>query len=249
MEFGPRPPGSSASFRTSKWITDTLEATGWAVESHTVEYGGVTLRNIVGRRGDSLEGPLVLATHYDTRPVADRDPFNPGAPVPGANDGASGVAVLLELARVLPEQLTRQQEVWLVFFDGEDSGGLNGWEWHAGASAFTAQLSKTPQAVVVADMVGEADLRLPVERNSEPALVEEIWRIAEAQGAKAFVDEPGTSIIDDHRPFVDRGIPAVNIIDIEYPYWHTTADTLDKISADSLAQVGRVLEAWVLTRR
>lgn len=248
MMNGPRPPGTDASLATGSWIASTLEEAGWAVEVHAVEYRGVMLRNIVGRLGASPNGPVVLGTHYDTRPRADRDPLDPSAPVPGANDGASGVAVLLELARVLPERLT-DEEVWLVFFDGEDSGNLDGWEWHAGASAFAAQLTRIPQAVVVVDMVGDADLRLPVERNSDPALVEEIWRVAERLGAGAFVEEPGSSIIDDHRPFVDRGIPAVNIIDIEYPYWHTTADTLDKISAESLAQVGQVLEAWILSRR
>ena len=248
MEVGPRPPGTAALLATGSWIAATLEQRGWTVDVHTAEYRGVVLHNIVGRLGASTDGPLVLATHYDTRPRADRDPVDPDSPVPGANDGASGVAVLLELARVLPERLT-DQEVWLVFFDGEDSGGLDGWEWHAGASAYAAQLSEIPQAVVVVDMVGDADLRLPVEQNSDSALVEEIWHVAEDQGATAFVDEPGASIVDDHRPFVDRGIPAVNIIDIEYPYWHTTADTLDKISADSLAQVGRVLEAWILSRR
>jgi hypothetical protein len=88
--------------------------------------------------GASPDGPLVLATHYDTRPRADRDPVDPDSPVPGANDGASGVAVLLELARVLPERLT-DQEVWLVFFDGEDSGGLDGWEQAAVPAATVAQ--------------------------------------------------------------------------------------------------------------
>ena len=248
MKVGPRPPGTAASEATGSWIASTLEKTGWTVEVQRLEYRGVVLRNIVGRLGASPDGPLVLAAHYDTRPRADRDPVDPSALVPGANDGASGVAVLLELARVLPQQLTNQ-EVWLVFFDGEDSGGLDGWEWHVGASAFAAQLTEIPQAVVVVDMVGDADLRLPVERNSDAALVGEIWRLAESQGAAAFVDEPGASIIDDHRPFVDRGIPAADIIDIEYPYWHTAADTLDKISAESLAQVGQVLEAWVLSRR
>ena len=247
MEAGPRPPGTVPLRATGTWIAARLEEAGWKVDVHPVEYRGVTLHNIVGRLGTSPDGPLVLATHYDTRPRADRDPVDPGAPVPGANDGASGVAVLLELARILPDRLTGQ-EVWLVFFDGEDSGGLDGWEWHAGASAFAAQLSVIPRAVVVADMVGDADLRLPVERNSDPALMEEIWHVAASQGATAFVDEPGASIVDDHRPFVDRGIPAVNIIDIEYPYWHTTADTLDKISAESLAQVGRTLEVWILSR-
>jgi len=248
LAFGPRPPGTDAAGATSSWIASTLEETGWKVEIQPVEYQGVVLRNIVGRLGTSEAGPILLATHYDTRPQADRDPVDSRAAVPGANDGASGVAVLLELARVLPARLAGH-EVWLVFFDGEDSGGLDGWEWHAGASAFAAQLSVIPQAVVVVDMVGDADLRLPVERNSDPALVKEIWDVAERLGAGAFVQEPGSSIIDDHRPFVDRGIPAVLIIDLEYAYWHTTADTLDKVSAESLAQVGRVLEAWLLSRR
>lgn len=248
MAFGPRPPGTDASLATGSWIASTLEETGWTVDVQPVEYQGVVLQNVVGRLGNSDHAPLLLATHYDTRPRADRDPVDPFAPVPGANDGASGVAVLLELARVLPERLAGQ-EVWLVFFDGEDSGGIDGWEWHAGASAYAAQLTEIPQAVVVVDMVGDADLRLPVERNSDPALVEEIWQVAERLGAGAFVQEPGSSIIDDHRPFVDLGIPAVLIIDIEYAYWHTTADTLDKVRAESLAQVGQVLETWVLSRR
>ncbi len=248
MAFGPRPPGTNASQATATWIATTLEESGWTVEVHPVEYRGVVLHNVVGRLGSSGKGPLILATHYDTRPRADRDPVDPDAQVPGANDGASGVAVLLELARVLPERLAGQ-EVWLVFFDGEDSGGLDGWEWHAGASTFAAQLTAIPQAVVVVDMVGDADLQLPVERNSDPALVKEIWDVAERLGAGAFVQEPGASIIDDHRPFVDMGIPAVLIIDLDYAYWHTAADTLDKVSAESLAQVGRVLEAWLLSRR
>jgi glutaminyl-peptide cyclotransferase len=247
MRFGARVPGSEAHVQAGEWIAAELESNGWSVEVESFDYYGVVLRNIVGKLGDSAAGPIVLGAHYDTRPKADRDPLSPDLPVPGANDGASGVAVLLELARVLPSQLSGQ-EVWLVFFDGEDSGGIDGWEWSAGASAFAAALDKVPQAVVVVDMVGDSDLRLPREGNSDPLLAGQIWSVARQQGATAFSDDVGPSIVDDHIPFLNLGIPAVDIIDIDYPYWHTTGDTLDKISPASLEQVGRVLEAWVLSR-
>lgn len=248
MEFGPRVIGSAAHAATRAWIVSTLEAHGWQTEVSTADVRGTRLYNLVGRRGDSAHGPILLGAHYDSRAVADRDPLGSEAAVPGANDGASGVAVLLELARVLPGRLSGQ-EIWLVFFDGEDAGGLDGWEWAAGAAAFAAGLTEMPQAVVIVDMVGDADLRLPVEAQSDPRLAEEIWAVADDQGAPAFVREAGPSILDDHRPFLDRGIPAVDIIDIDYAYYHTTSDTLDKISAASLEQVGQVLEAWVLARR
>ena len=247
MSFGARVPGSEAHAKVGAWITAELEANGWRTGIESTKYQGVLLRNIVGKMGDSSAGPILLGAHYDTRPKADLDLTTPDAPVPGANDGASGVAVLLELSRVLPSQLSGR-EVWLVLFDGEDSGGLDGWEWSAGAAAFAAGLTETPQAVVVVDMVGDLDLRLPREGSSDPLLAAEIWSLARKQGATAFVDELGSSIIDDHRPFLLLGIPAVAIIDIDYDYWHTTADTLDKISPASLEQVGRVLQAWILSR-
>jgi hypothetical protein len=101
--------------------------------------------------------------------------------------------------------------------------------------------------VVVVDMVGDKDLSLPIERNSSPDLAAEIWSAAEAKGLSAFRRDPGPAILDDHTPFLERGWPAVDIIDIDYPAWHTVGDTLDKVSADSLAQVGEALLAWLTT--
>lgn len=248
LAFGPRIPGTPGHAETSAWIESSLAMLGWETNVHDVSYQGVELHNVVGRRGTSEDGPLVIGAHYDTRPRADRDPVSPDVPVPGANDGASGVGVLLELARVLPPDLGGL-EIWLVFFDGEDSGGLGGWQWSAGSTAFVADLAVTPQAVVIVDMVGDADLRLPRERSSDPGLVDEIWNIAAGMGADAFVQEPGVTIMDDHWPFLLQGIPAADIIDLDYAYWHTTADTLDKISGESLQQVGRVIQAWILSRR
>jgi len=248
MTFGARIPGTAAHAEAEEWIAASLEALGWETSVHTVIYRGVELHNLVGKRGASNDGPIVIGAHYDTRPKADRDPVDPEQPVPGANDGASGVAILLELARVLPSDLDGR-EIWLTFFDGEDSGGLDGWEWSAGAAAFAADLTVTPQAVVILDMVGDVDLQIRREATSDASLLDEIWSIADTLGARAFVQETGVPIMDDHRPFLDRGIPAVDIIDLQYAHWHTTADTLDKISAESLEQVGRVVQAWILSRR
>jgi hypothetical protein len=102
---------------------------------------------------------------------------------------------------------------------------------------------------VIVDMVGDAAVRIPREATSDVALLDELWSIAEELGAEAFVPELGAPIMDDHRPFLERGIPAVDIIGLPYAHWHTTADTLDKLSAESLEQVGRVVYAWILSRR
>jgi Zn-dependent M28 family amino/carboxypeptidase len=249
MAFGPRVPGTASSVHTAQWIQASLADLGWGTSVVSTLYHGVQLSNVIGKRGSSSSaGPVIVGTHFDTRPHADRDSIDPTAAVPGADDGASGVAVLLELARVLPADMG-DLEVWLAFFDGEDSGNLEGWEWSAGATAYAAELAVRPQAVVIVDMVGDSDLRIPRERTSDIELTDEIWAVARDLGADAFVDDPGIAILDDHRPFLALGVPAVLIIDLEYDYWHTTADTLDKVSAGSLEQVGSVLQAWILSRR
>jgi Zn-dependent M28 family amino/carboxypeptidase len=205
---------------------------------------GMAYRNLVARYGPRTDAPLVLGTHYDTRPLADRDPTSPGEPVPGANDGASGVGVLLELARVLPRDAP-EREVWLVFFDGEDGGNIDGRPWAIGSTAFAESLDVTPEAVVIVDMVGDADLQLSMEANSTPSLAADIWGVARDLGMPAFRQEVRHRITDDHTPFLERGIPAALIIDFDYPWWHTTQDTLDKVSPDSLEQVGRALQVWI----
>ncbi|MBN1264435.1 MAG: M28 family peptidase [Anaerolineales bacterium] len=252
LEFGPRPPGSQALEETGNWIIDYLNRYGWEVDEQVSEYKGVSLRNITGRwepeELDSIRtGVVLLGAHYDTRPYADRDPETPEKPVPGANDGASGVAVLLELARVISSQ-DYPASVWIVFFDGEDSGDINGWEWIAGSTAYAAQLEIEPEAVIIVDMVGDADLDLYLEYNSDADLSSEIWQTAAESGFEAFIPEYRYSILDDHIPFVQRGWSAVDIIDFDYDAWHTTGDTLDKVSAESLEAVGGTLERWLWAR-
>lgn len=241
--FGPRPVGSEAASQTADYILTELSRLSWTTQTQEFVFRGVVGRNVIGVRG---RGPVVvLGTHYDTRSLADRDSLQPTAPVPGANDGASGVAVLLELARVL--DITRSPvEVWLVFFDAEDQGGINGWPFSVGASYMAQQLSVVPQAVVVVDMVGDKDQQLFWEGNSDPHLIRTLWAVAADLGYEAyFVPETRYAIMDDHVPFAQRGFPAALIIGFSYPYWHTTEDTVDKVSAESLQRVGRVLQTWL----
>jgi Zn-dependent M28 family amino/carboxypeptidase len=157
------------------------------------------------------------------------------------------VAVLLELARVLPAH-DLPRPLWLAFFDLEDGGGVEGRDWILGSRALAAALPSTPAAAVIVDMIGDADLQIYYEGNSDPVLRETIWATASSLGYDSFIASPGYSMIDDHIPFIERGIPSVLIIDFDYPYWHTTEDTIDKVSAASLEQVGRTLEAWVLAQ-
>jgi glutaminyl-peptide cyclotransferase len=186
---------------------------------------------------------IILGAHYDSRLLADQEVVpQPGRAVPGANDGASGVAILLELARSLPEDTV---PVWLVFFDAEDNGGLEGRDWIMGSRAFVANMMFSPQAVVIVDMVGDADLNIYIEINSDPVLVQEIWGQAVNLGYMQFIMEKKHSILDDHSAFLEAGIPAVDIIDFDYPFWHTQADTPDKISVESLQAVGETLWTWI----
>lgn len=247
VAFGPRTPGSSGHAQVQEWMQTELSEAGWDSRIQSAERLGHPIRNVIAYRGDKAPS-IIIGAHYDTRMVADNDP-DPAKklePVPGANDGASGVAILLELARVVSKDSV---PVWLVFFDTEDNGRIEGWDWILGSQAFVEELEHRPEAVVIVDMIGDADQNIYIERNSNPALVNEIWEIAAELGFQdSFISTPKYSMIDDHTPFLQAGIPAVDIIDFDYPYWHTTADTVDKISAESLEAVGRTLQEWI-TRR
>jgi hypothetical protein len=249
VDFGPRYPGSAGHALIREWLVSSLEEAGWQASILEDSYKGETIYNIEACRGlveTRSEAYLLLGAHYDTRLYADNDPdlAQRAQPVPGANDGGSGVAVLLELARVLPEDLA--VPLCLVFFDAEDGGRIDGWEWAVGSRLYVEQLAVYPQAVVIVDMVGDADQHIPIEQNSDQALAAEIWNVAAQLGVDTFSLEPGPRLLDDHTPFLQQGIPAVDIIDFSYPYWHTVEDTVDKVSAESLKNVGDVLLAWLL---
>jgi Zn-dependent M28 family amino/carboxypeptidase len=138
----------------------------------------------------------------------------------------------------------------LVFFDAEDNGGLDNRAWIMGSRAFVTTLTEKPRAAVIVDMVGDEDLNLYLERNSDTKLAAEIWAQAIALGyGKNFITTPKYNMIDDHIPFLEAGIPAVDIIDFDYPYWHTSADTVDKVSAQSLQAVGETLLEWIESQK
>jgi Zn-dependent M28 family amino/carboxypeptidase len=244
VAFGPRTPGSSGHAQVQDWMRAELSEAGWESRIQSAEMLGHPVQNVIAYRGDTRP-QIILGAHYDTRMFADNDP-DPAKHleiVPGANDGASGVAVLLELARVLP---TDGVPVWLVFFDAEDNGRIEGWDWILGSQAFVDELEFLPEAAVIVDMIGDADQNIYIERNSDPELVQEIWGVASELGyEQSFIPRPKYSMLDDHTPFLQAGIPAVDIIDFDYPYWHTTEDTVDKVSAESLETVGDTLQEWI----
>lgn len=263
MKFGIRPAGSKAIRAAGDYIIQELKKSGWDVETQEFVYRGIPVRNIIGKFGSG--DLIILGAHYDTRPRANQDESNPNGPVPGANDGASGVAVLLELARTLDKAKLKDQ-VWLAFFDAEDNGDLNAcdlrvvemqtattgvcdttpWTWSIGASHVAGRLPRKPTAVIVVDMIGDADQNIYYEHNSDKLLQETLWKIAAQLGdAQWFIPQYRWSMSDDHTPFLQRGIRAVDIIDFDYPSWHTTQDTADKVSAESLERVGQVLETWL----
>jgi len=253
VSLGPRTVGSPAHTQVVDWIAGELEEAGWEVEIQEGNMAGVPVRNIIGKRGQG-DPWVVLGAHFDSRLVADHDP-DPSLqnqPVPGANDGASGVAVLLELARVLPgteSEVGQPGRTWLVFFDAEDNGNIPGYDWILGSRYFVSQLiGEKPDTAVIVDMIGDRNLEVYLERNSTPWLAEQIWGTAAGLGyQQQIIATYRHSMLDDHTPFLQAGIPAVDMIDFDYPYWHTTADTVDKISAESLQAIGRTLQAWLAT--
>ena len=248
VSMGPRTPGSAGHAQIREWMRAELEAAGWTVEVQETERLGHPIYNIIAKRTD--EAPqIILGAHYDTRIYSDNDP-DPAKqiiPVPGANDGASGVAVLLELARTLPEETV---PVWLVFFDAEDNGRVEGWDWILGSRAFVEENPIAPRAVVIVDMIGDADLNIYLEKNSHIGIRSEIWVTAAQLGySDVFINTEKFSMLDDHTPFLEADMPAVDIIDFDYPYWHTTQDTPDKVSAQSLHAVGDTLWHWVVNQQ
>jgi glutaminyl-peptide cyclotransferase len=249
LQFGPRVTGTEPDRKAGDWILNKIKEAGWSASADAGEYSGVPVRNLVGRKG---RGPVILlGAHYDSRRCADQPAGGCGQPVLGADDSASGVAVLLELARTLDLDWS-QHQVWLVFFDAEDNGDLNGWEWIVGSRQFALYVRDAQaagigfRAMVLLDMVADFDQQFYWEGNSDPAVRADIWAVAETLGyGREFIPSQKYTMLDDHIPFRDLGIPSVDIIDFDYPYWHTAGDTLDKISSDSLERIGRTLEVWL----
>lgn len=244
VALGPRISGTPQNWQLGEQILAQLSQNGWLTQTQVFTYQNTIIRNIIGTQGNG-SGGVILGAHYDTRRRADRDAQHPDQPVPGADDGASGVAVLLELSRVLHINKP-DQSVSLVFFDAEDNGELDGWDWLVGSRYYANSLTVTPTAVVILDMIGDMQQDMYLESNSTPSLRNSIWSVAQNLGyGQYFIPKVKWSMTDDHIPFLERGWPAVDIIDFDYPYWHTTQDTPDKISSESLKRVGQTLQVWL----
>ncbi|MBI5711757.1 MAG: M28 family peptidase [Candidatus Eisenbacteria bacterium] len=264
VEAGPRIPGSPGHAAVLSWLTAELARLGGRVESRsfadTVDGRPLALTNVIARFGPAAASGssgrrIVLCAHWDSRPWSDQDPdpARRGDPVPGANDGGSGVAVLLEVAELMHRRPPRV-EVDLVFFDGEDQGRASRpEEFCLGARAYAARLAASPAetrpaAAFLFDMVGDRDLEIHPEVNSARRaanLVELVLEGARATGARHFRPDPRWELTDDHVPLLDAGIPAVDIVDFDFPAWHTRRDRPDQVSAESLAEVARVA-AWLV---
>ncbi len=256
MAFGPRVPNTEGHRRTGDWIAAQLQARADSVEvqefSHmTVDGELLQLRNFIGRFRPDLPDRILYVAHWDTRPRADRS-ANLGQqrmPVPGANDGASGAAVLLGVADALV-RTPPTIGVDLLFVDGEDYGEFPGPDVLMGSRHYAGTLDSTalPLFAVVWDMVGDRDLQIYQEGNSvagAPEVVDRVWARARELGyGSVFRDRVGYTMTDDHVPLLEAGVRAIDVIDFDdVPWWHTTEDTIDKVSAESLKIVGDVAVA------
>ena len=265
-EFGPRNPGSNGYKQCLDYLQKTLS--GFAdtifvqpfVLDDLVNEKSYDLTNIIARFKVGDPQQLLIGAHWDTRPWADEDPDpdKRNDPIIGANDGASGVAVILELARILnvsPPPIG----ITLVLFDGEDMGRSGTPKSYAqGSLAFAKDLPiEKPDEAIILDMIGDAELHIPIERNSyrqNRQLVKKLWSMAEELSLDAFESRIVYTIYDDHVPLWDEArIPAIDIIDFNYPnsyanYWHTTQDLPENCSAESLGQVGTLLVHYIYGR-
>ncbi len=258
VAFGPRVPNSPAHAACLDFLKTTLDSLADVVTLQrfeaTIARTGekVQLANVVASFGLDKKQRILLAAHWDSRPWADMeaDPADREKPVPGANDGASGVAVLLEIARVLKAN-PAPVGVDIVLFDGEDFGSQGRDDtWAVGAQYFANKkdVRYTPFLGILLDMIGDKNLQIKKEGNSltyAPDVVNLVWNYAGRLGIEAFSAEAIGPIMDDHVPLLQKGIPCIDLIDFDYAYWHTLEDTPDKCSPESLEAVGRVVLAVI----
>lgn len=259
--FGPRVPNTAAHDSCRVFLVNELRKHAEVVIeqpfTHTTPRlsGELKLTNIVASFNPQNGQRVLLGAHWDSRPWADEDADSSkhSTPVLGANDGASGVAILLEVARVLKTN-PPPFGVDIILFDGEDLGAPGEPRSYAIGSQYYARHkapSYSPMFGILLDMVGDRELEIYQEGNSiryASGTVDRVWSLAARLGIKEFVASPRHEIFDDHIPFLEVGIPMIDLIDFNYPHWHTTQDTPDKCSPASLEKVGKVVLAALYDR-
>lgn len=252
VELGPKEPGTPGAERAAQYLAERLERQGVAAEIQEFRdaspIGELTFRNVIGRiPGAGAEGRiLMLGAHYDTKI---------GIPdFQGANDSGSGVGLLFEIVRALKTAEALPLDIWVVFFDGEEcretygpNDGFHGSRHLAKTMAADGML-KDIAALILLDMVGDRDLTVTIPRNSTPWLTRLVFDAARAEGTRKHFQLYPYPIADDHIAFFERGVPAIDLIDFQFgsapglnDYWHTAEDSMDKVSAESLAIVGNVV--------
>lgn len=233
---------------------------------HNFTIQSVECQNVLFKMNENYTNIVILGAHYDSRAKATKDSTNPDSPVPGANDGASGCAVLIELAEVLYSRMNNLAvQIWFLFFDAEDQGtdvgvGISGWDWIEGSTQFVLEIdnfynsSKEDfDAMILLDMVGGTNLRFINEQHSTSSLLDELFEIGrELNYTSAFPSNPIVrTISDDHVPFLNYGIPSADLIikfwnqPAEWPYHHTTDDDISHISNTSLEITGKTVEQFI----
>ena len=263
--FGPRVPGTPAWQQAGDWIVaqmktraDTVIEQRW---THTLANGQtIPERNILARFRPAATDRILYVTHWDSRPVADAetDSAKKKLPIPGANDGASGVGLFVALGDAL-KKAPPNVGVDLLFVDGEDYGSFGDGSSDAvppdvliGSTYFASHLPSPgyqPIIGILWDMIGDRDLQIYQEQNSlaaAPEVVTRVWQTAASLGySNTFVDQPKYTVTDDHIPLIKAGLHVIDVIDLDYPDHHKLSDTMDKISAQSLETVGMVALAVI----
>jgi glutaminyl-peptide cyclotransferase len=263
--IGPRPSGSAGMIKQRELILKHFRAAGGRVRSQAFQIRDrrtgepVRMENIIVEWHPDRVERILLGAHYDTRPFPDRDPVDPRGTFVGANDGASGVAVLMELAGAMPS-LRGTVGVDFVLFDAEEYVVAQRDPYCLGSNFFARDYAATQQkgnapyryrAGVILDMVADKNLEIWQEQHSVSwpdtrPVVDAIWDVAARMGVRQFVPRPKYAVEDDHVPLRMVGrIPTCDVIDFDYPQWHTTQDTAENCSAESLDAVGRVMLAWL----
>lgn len=265
-DFGPRNPGSEGYYACLDFIINELDQSADDIILQEFRYQEqryrkrYDLQNIIARFNPDASFQTIISAHWDTRPWADQEDNrrDRNQPIIGANDGASGVAVLLELAKIMGET-PPPIGVNLVFFDGEDLGVPGENETYCQGSRYFAKNLPIPRPdeAINLDMIGDKQLHLPVEKYSleyNPNLVRYLWGRADDMGLDAFDITPQYAIYDDHvRLHEIAGIPAIDLIDFKYPnpyanFWHTMNDVPENCSAESLEQVGKLMVDYIYNR-